>query len=223
MRAEYIAEKSMTTLLLVRHGYSLSNESGTFTGQTDVPLTEEGVRQAELTARYLADNYHTDKILSGDLLRTVQTAEPFSVLTKLPILKDKELREIYGGKWEGKKAEEISSLYPADYERWKNDIGNSCPTGGESVKEVQTRAVAKLERIAAENEGKTVAVFTHACFIRAAECYYKGFPLSGMQNIPWVKNASVTELFYAGGKFSLGKIGYAEQLNSLVTSIPKGF
>lgn len=213
----------MTTLLLVRHGYSLSNESGTFTGQTDVPLTEEGVRQAELTARYLAGNYHTDKILSGDLLRTVQTAEPFSVLTKLPILKEKELREIYGGKWEGKKAEEISSLYPADYERWKNDIGNSCPTGGESVKEVQVRAVAKLERIAAENEGKTVAVFTHACFIRAAECYYKGLPLSGMQNIPWVKNASVTELFYAGGKFSLGKIGYAEQLNSLVTSIPKGF
>ena len=213
----------MTTLLLVRHGYSLSNESGTFTGQTDVPLTEEGVRQAKLTARYLADNYHTDKILSGDLLRTVQTAGPFSVLTKLPILKDKELREIYGGKWEGKKAEEISSLYPADYERWKNDIGNSCPTGGESVKEVQTRAVAKLERIAAENEGETVAVFTHACFIRAAECYYKGLPLSGMQNIPWVKNASVTELFYADGKFSLGKVGCAEQLNTLVTSIPKGF
>ena len=213
----------MTTLLLVRHGYSLSNESGTFTGQTDVPLTEEGVRQAELTARYLAGNYQVDKILSGDLIRTVQTAKPLSELTKLPILKEKGLREIYGGKWEGKKAEEISSLYPADYERWKNDVGNSCPTGGESVKEVQVRAVKEIERIAFENEGKTVAVFTHACFIRAAECYYEGLPLSGMKNIPWVKNASVTELFFAGGKFSMGKIGYAEQLNSLVTSISKGF
>lgn len=208
---------------MVRHGYSLSNESGTFTGQTDVPLTEEGVRQAELTARYLAGNYQVDKILSGDLIRTVQTAKPLSELTKLPILKEKGLREIYGGKWEGKRVEEISSLYPADYERWKNDIGNSRPTGGESVKEVQVRAVKEIERIAFENEGKTVAVFTHACFIRAAECYYEGLPLSGMKNIPWVKNASVTELFFAGGKFSMGKIGYAEQLNSLVTSISKGF
>ena len=100
----------MTTLLLVRHGYSLSNESGTFTGQTDVPLTEEGVRQAELTARYLAGNYQVDRILSGDLIRTVQTAKPLSELTKLPVLKEKGLREIYGGKWEGKRAEEISSL-----------------------------------------------------------------------------------------------------------------
>ena len=47
--------------------------------------------------------------------------------------------------------------------------------------------------------------------------------MSGMKNSPWVKNASVTELFFAGGKFSMGKIGYAEQLNSLVTSISKGF
>ena len=91
------------------------------------------------------------------------------------------------------------------------------------MKEVQARAVAEIERIAFENEGKTVAVFTHACFIRAAECYYEGLPLSGMKNIPWVKNASVTELFFAGEKFSMGKIGYAEQLNSLVTSISKGF
>ena len=37
----------MTTLLIVRHGYSCANKENRFSGQMDVPLNEVGRRQAE--------------------------------------------------------------------------------------------------------------------------------------------------------------------------------
>lgn len=39
----------MTTLLLIRHGYSEANHDGIFTGHTDVALNKQGIKQAELS------------------------------------------------------------------------------------------------------------------------------------------------------------------------------
>lgn len=36
----------MVRILLVRHGESVGNKNGIFTGQMDLPLTEEGISQA---------------------------------------------------------------------------------------------------------------------------------------------------------------------------------
>ena len=65
----------MTTLYFVRHGESRANVEKIFTGQTDVPLSDRGMRQAEeLKERLLA--LHPDAFFSSDLLRAVQTVTP---------------------------------------------------------------------------------------------------------------------------------------------------
>ena len=47
-------EKNETSrVIMVRHGESLGNAEGFFAGQTDIPLTPLGQRQAERTAEYL--------------------------------------------------------------------------------------------------------------------------------------------------------------------------
>ena len=66
-------EASMTTLIVVRHGQSVSNLQKRFTGQHETDLTELGHLQAENTARFL-DDCHIDKIYASDLSRAMETA-----------------------------------------------------------------------------------------------------------------------------------------------------
>ena len=90
----------MTTVLLIRHGHSVTNQKGIFTGQTDVALSETGKRQAILTADFVFSNYRVDKIYSSDLTRAGCTAIPLAEKAEKEMIKDKNLSENYGGDWE---------------------------------------------------------------------------------------------------------------------------
>lgn len=69
--------------------------------------------------------------------------------------------------------------------------------------EVQERASRALERIAMENDGKTVVVAAHAATIRAVQCLYEGKTLDEIGEIPWVSNASVTVFRYENGEMTV--------------------
>lgn len=204
----------MTKLLFVRHGQSVANENGFFAGHTDVALTALGLRQAEELKAYLIKNYDIDCVYSSDLLRACQTVNPIANTLNLNIIKESGLREVYGGKWEGLSIEDIKNRYPDDYDRWKNDIGLSRPTGGESVEEVQKRGIQTLAKIAQEKEGKTVVICTHGCFLRAMQCFWQGANFSQMKDIEWVPNASVTEVIY-GDKITVASVGKASFLSGI--------
>ena len=61
-------------LFLIRHGQTTANETGTYSGQTDVMLTELGKAQAEAIRPVLAQ-YKFDRVYSSPLSRAVHTAE----------------------------------------------------------------------------------------------------------------------------------------------------
>lgn len=211
----------MTELIIIRHGYSVANKQGYMTGQSDVPLAPEGLEQAEQTAKFVCENYDINAIVSSPLLRARQTAEPLCKLAKLPLALIDDLKELNAGAWEGKTPAELFELYPEEFSLWKTDTGLSRCTGGESMAEVQTRAVAAFEKIARNFEGQTVAVVTHAAVIRSCFCFFKGLELSEMKNIPWVPNASVSEVRFENGKFILKTEGYNEHLTTIKTTLPK--
>src|SRR5208283_3082653 len=48
-------EIRMTTILLIRHGETDWNADKIFRGRADIELNENGIKQAELLAQYLAD------------------------------------------------------------------------------------------------------------------------------------------------------------------------
>lgn len=211
----------MVKFLIIRHGYSKSNENGYFTGQTDVPLAESGKLQAEQTARYLYRRFKISAIYSSPLQRAYQTALPLSEYTNLPVFLEEDLKEINGGDWEEKTPEQIFSLYRQDYTLWLNDIGTARCTNGENMYEVQRRALRVLKNIATCNDGKTIAVTTHAGVIRALQCAWLNLPLSEMKKIPWVENASVSIIEYENGVFFPKKIGYSQHLTTEKTNLPK--
>ena len=206
-------------MVFVRHGQSEANISGIFAGQTDVPLSPSGRKQAEELKVFLLEHYTIDAVCSSDLSRAYHTVLPTAEVLGLPIEKDIFLREIDGGLWEGRNIEEIARTYPEEYALWHSNIGMSRCPGGESVCELQARGIAETERIAEKHRGQTVLVATHAGFLRAMQCYWEGRLPEEMKDIPWIPNASVTEVEYRNGKPHIVRLGDVSFLHGDVTTL----
>jgi len=210
----------MTKILLVRHGQSEANNLDVFAGNYDVELTELGHKQAQSTAKYIAENYKVDKVYASDLKRAYKTAEIIAEKFGLEVVAEKNFREIFAGEWEAVKFDELAEKYPEDWNKWRNDLGNSRCTGGESVRELGERVINALKKVAEENDGKTVVIGTHATPVRASQCVLGEYGYDRMMEFPWVSNASVTEVDYVDGKFTLVNIGYDKQLEDLKSTLP---
>jgi glucosyl-3-phosphoglycerate phosphatase len=156
-------------LVLWRHGQTRWNAEGRFQGQTDIPLDETGEQQAERAARLLA-GLRPDAIYCSDLARALATAAPLARLTGLTVTPDKDLRERYGGRWEGLTDTEIRTRYPLEHARW-------APPSGESSAAVAERAAGALERIAAALEaGSLAVVVSHGAALRLGAAQVLGLP-----------------------------------------------
>ncbi|MBQ5770978.1 MAG: histidine phosphatase family protein [Clostridia bacterium] len=209
-----------TRLILVRHGYSITNDLKYFTGNTDIPLTGLGRNQAEKCAEYLKD-YPIDFIYSSDLSRAMDTAKPVSALLNLPIHPAPALREINAGKWEGTPFTELEKQFPESYRMWKENIGLAVCDGGESVQAFSERIMKGITEIAVRHIGSTVLITTHATPIRVLCTHASGLPIARMCEIPWVKNASISIFEYEDGKYRIVQKDFAGHLGDMMTGLPK--
>ena len=87
-------------IYLVRHGQTNWNIEKKTQGHTDIPLNENGRKQAELLAKGISA-LKIDRIISSDLLRAKETAEILNKNLKKNISFDKRIREINYGVLEG--------------------------------------------------------------------------------------------------------------------------
>jgi broad specificity phosphatase PhoE len=163
-------------LLIARHGATLNNLEARWTGQMDVPLAPLGERQAQLLAGALADT-HLDAIISSDLQRALDTAEPVARLHGLEVQRDPDLRELSVGAWSGRTGASIRADESDLMARWEADSVHVAPPGGETVIELQERAIRAYERwYAAYPDGDLLWV-THGAFLGAVLCYLLGVDL----------------------------------------------
>lgn len=191
-----------TQLYLIRHGQSEGNKTKTFLGHTDLDITELGHIQAENTAEFFKD-IKVDVIYSSDLMRAYNTALHTAEKKGLNVIKNRNLREVNAGQWEGKTFAELETVFKDSYGKWLVDCGNAVCPGGESVAELQKRIVNEIIRIAEENQGKTILIFTHATSLRVFKGYCDACGLDGIKDVPWATNASVTHVEYDAGNFTL--------------------
>ena len=209
---------SLTKFYIIRHGESLGNKKNIFLGHTDLGLTEKGHAQAELTGDYLKD-MPIDKFYSSDLKRAYETCKHISDKKGMNITTHKGLREIFAGEWEGKSFDLLWDTYPS-YKIWINDISNVCCDGGESVHELKERVENTFVELAEANPGKTLCVVTHATPIRIMSTVFRNLDLSFVSDIGWVSNASITEVTYDDGEWTLVREGYKEHMKDISTELP---
>ena len=208
----------MTRIILLRHGQSEANRDIWFAGHSDPHLTEKGLLQAESAAVYLVQNEQIDLILSSDLHRAVETATPTAKRLGLPVIPEQGFREVFAGVWEGMPFSDIDAQYHQELFTWDNDLANACPPEGESVAKMFARVNATLDRVAREQDGKTVLIATHWTPIRAMICHAMGCDHTHIADFEKPHNASIHVLRYEAGAYTVEQMNVTEHLSTMLTN-----
>ena len=205
----------MVTFLFLRHGLSVTNNSGSFTGSLDVSLHERGFTQANDVAKYLTSQkeYKIDKIYSSTSARACQTVSPTATALGLEIEKSKLLQEIYLGNWEGMTFVQVEKQFPEAFQIFRDNVGLARYGDGENTAEAQARFVKAVEDIAKTNENKTVLIATHGAVLRALYCKWSGISLEELKNVPIVPNASISVAKFENGKGTFEIYGFDDYLS----------
>lgn len=145
-------------LYLIRHGQTAWNAGGRAQGHSDVELDPTGRAQAERVARALGST-HVRRIISSDLVRCVQTAEPLANSTGIEITTRSDLRERTFGTLEGAHYTQIRAYFTAEARVQEIPEHDIRPDNGESIRDVWNR----LEKLARElsRSDQDTAVFGH--------------------------------------------------------------
>ena len=157
-----------TNLYFVRHGETEYNRKRIVQGRRiDSTLNETGRAQAEALAERFAA-VPLDVIYTSTLRRAVQTAQPFMDLhPDVPVRRLTDLEEMSWGIYEGEPA---SPYIQGEFERlatqWRNGAFDERIEEGESILDVQRRALRALEEILTRHAGCNVLVITHGRFLR---------------------------------------------------------
>lgn len=185
----------MTTVFLLRHGALGGESRNRFIGHTDLPLSPEGVQQAEHLGWALRGRFGRhrgaragglvprlfDAVYCSDLLRSRQTAERVVGMVngaaRNAIEARGDLREIALGEWEDLSRAEVATRFPAQYAARGEDIANYRIPGGESFADCRERIVAAWREIVGRG-GERIVIVGHAGANRALLCHLQGKPLA---------------------------------------------
>jgi len=206
------------TLYLVRHGETEWNKNGIIQGQSDSPMTKEGLKQVEQTAQELK-NIHFDAIFSSDLHRAQKTAKTIKMERQLAIQTSKALRERTFGHYEGTSGEKyrknfqhlfdkVKQLSDEDHKAFKFDQDI------ESDEEIIARFIIQIREIAVAYPNKTVLVVTHGGCIRTFLMHLGYVKYSELPVGPFLKNAGYVRLLCDGVDFFIKEVkGINKQTN----------
>ncbi|WP_151734645.1 histidine phosphatase family protein ['Paenibacillus yunnanensis' Narsing Rao et al. 2020] len=144
---------------LVRHGLTDWNALGKIQGQSDIPLNDEGRRQAELLGdRLLQEPYRWDYCVTSSLCRAAETGQIIAAKLNIPLLEpDHRIRERAYGQVEGLTALERETKWGKDW--------NLLELGQESDAHLQLRGRAFLEDLSVRYPDSNVLVVSHGGFL----------------------------------------------------------
>lgn len=169
-------------MYLLRHArIQNAGEQRRYIGQCDVPLDQEGIRQAErLRERLLPAGIQT--FFCSDLQRSRRTAEILAEDAGGRVVVRPELREIHLGEWEGLSFAEVIRRFPDKFEARGQDIAYYRIAGGESFADCAKRVLPVYQKIVAET-ADPVAIVAHAGVNRLILCHLLGMPLANLFRI----------------------------------------
>ena len=149
-------------IYIIRHGQTDWNIEHKTQGQTDVVLNKNGIEQAELITKKIA-NLKIDTIISSDLKRAYMTAQIINKKFNKNIETDKRLREFCFGTLEGITRDKITP------EIWDDFNKNPKKFNAEKREEIFNRIKSFINDI--KSNDKNILVVTHGGPIRMIKYY----------------------------------------------------
>ncbi|MBI5065415.1 histidine phosphatase family protein [Candidatus Woesearchaeota archaeon] len=207
----------MLDLYFFRHGECEMNlaEPAVFGGRSNnSPLTEKGVRQAELLGeRFVRENWSFDEIYASPAVRAKDTA--VISCSKMGVSLDKiviidELQERHWGDYDGKLRSEI--LTPDIILEQQTNFWNYTPPNGESLSDASKRYQGWIMNALLPKKGK-IAIFSHGtvmrCFLKEIMSFDDRFVYKIL-----IENTGLIQLAY-NGDWRINKVNDSSHLINL--------
>jgi broad specificity phosphatase PhoE len=147
----------MVRLLLVRPGATDFDEQRRIKGCLDVPLNENGVKQAQEAATAVCEST-LDAIYSSPCQSALQTAEILAKKKKLRVSTIEGLKNVNHGLWHGKLIEEVKQHQPKVYRQFQEHPEACCPPDGEAIADAEQRVKLAIAKILKKHKKGTVAL-----------------------------------------------------------------
>lgn len=154
-------------MILVRHGETDWNRVERFRGQFDIPLNSKGIEQAERNAQKVGKHWRPAAVYSSPLSRALQTAERIAEACGLVVKTETGLTDIDYGDWQGLTPDAAKEKWPKLVEKWFRFPGTVQIPNGNTLTEVQDRALTTLSVLAEQHEGQNIVLLSHTVVIRA--------------------------------------------------------
>ena len=152
-------------IYIVRHGKTSWNNLGKRQGHANIPLNEEGLRQAYAVKEKLKD-IKFDYVFSSPLDRALTTAK---IITDKDIIVDDRLIERNNGKLEGLVKKEIAKL------KRRKDYSDDNYNVESNIK-MQERADSFIKELLENYKNKDILIVSHAGIIINLRCALDGVP-----------------------------------------------
>lgn len=210
----------MTTIYLVRHAEAEGNLYRRIHGWYDALITDNGFAQMKCLEERFRD-IPVDTVWSSDLYRTKTTARAVYVPKGLTLQTDPQLRELNFGTWEDKTWGEVYQHEEDEIIRFNASDPTWRAPGGENLAEAGARLQGAITRIARENPGKTVAIFSHGTAIRQFLANVQGLSPQEWGKLSHSENTAVSCLTFDGEHFTVRFQNDASHLPQELTTLGK--
>jgi broad specificity phosphatase PhoE len=190
-----------TKLIIVRHGETAWNRGTIYRGTHDVPLNDNGRRQAQLTAAAL-QKQAIDAAYTSPLSRASETAqivlEPHGIIAT----DEDDLLDFDYGEWTGKEEAEVRRIWPAEYSEWSTRPHEARPPGGTTLEEIYNRCFPMMVSAAKQHDGGTVALFSHRVVNKLLVLGALGL---GLERFPFIVqgNCAINTVLFREGEFTI--------------------
>jgi probable phosphoglycerate mutase len=150
-----------------------------------------------------------DAIYSSPLDRCLETVGPLAAQRGLPVEIEAGLVEVDYGGWQGADLRELSKL--PEWSQVQHYPSVFRFPGGETLREVQSRAVGAVERLRTAHPNQVIALFSHGDIIRTVLAHYLGVPLDLFQRLA-IATASVSVLGFFADRPMVLAVNYLAEL-----------
>lgn len=189
-----LPSSEVTALHLLRHPHVETGGRRLAYGHSDLPLSARGRADGAALVRFASTRLpRPDGVLSSDLRRCLDVAEPLAQAWGAPLVATAALREQAMGAWEGAAWEDLTRDHEAQVRDYWEDYLGAAPPGGESLGALAARVARWRAEAWPALVGRRWVVVTHIGVIRALACELMGLPLD--QALRWAPARPSHSLF----------------------------
>lgn len=195
----------MGSIIFLRHGQAKNNTEKILAGRTPgIPLTENGIKQAEAAGEFL-EHLNISAIYSSPIERARNTAEIVSKHTLAKTSIDERLVELEMGNFTGMPYDDLFSKHGNVFLKFYQGDKTIAREGVETFLEVKQRVIGIVDHVIENHPDENVVLVTHMDPIKAMIANTVSLSPQNLFELI-IANASLNIFKNYDGKFALKAI-----------------